>query len=102
MRLALDLRQGRALCVGNAIIPIDQILLEDIKMVFERVAKILASYKDVDASTIDIDASFGDLGLDSLDTVEIVMSLEDEFGIEIEMNESLKTVRDLVNLIEGK
>jgi acyl carrier protein len=76
--------------------------LEDIKMVFERVAKILASYKDVDASTIDIDASFGDLGLDSLDTVEIVMSLEDEFGIEIEMNESLKTVRDLVNLIEGK
>ena len=68
-------------------------------MVFERVAKILASYKDVDASTIDIDASFGDLGLDSLDTV---MSLEDEFGIEIEMNESLKTVRDLVNLIEGK
>ena len=37
-----------------------------------------------------------------LDTVEIVMSLEDEFGIEIEMNESLKTVRDLVNLIEGK
>ncbi len=71
-------------------------------MVFERVAKILASYKDVDASTIDIDASFSDLGLDSLDTVEIVMSLEDEFGIEIEMNESLKTVRDLVNLIEGK
>ena len=100
--MALDLRQGRALCVGNAIIPIDQILLEDIKRVFERVAKILASYKDVDASTIDIDASFGDLGLDSLDTVEIVMSLEDEFGIEIEMNESLKTVRDLVNLIEGK
>ena len=71
-------------------------------MVFERVAKILASYKDLDSSTIDIDASFGDLGLDSLDTVEIVMSLEDEFGIEIEMNESLKTVRDLVNLIEGK
>jgi acyl carrier protein len=69
---------------------------------FETVAKILAEYKDVDVSTITEQATFADLGLDSLDTVEIVMNLEDAFSIEIEMNESLKTVSDLVALIEEK
>ena len=69
-------------------------------MIFEDVAQILADYKDVDVSTITMDSNFTELGLDSLDTVEIVMSLEDKFEIEIEMNESLKTVRDLVQLIE--
>ena len=70
-------------------------------MTFEKVAKILADYKDVDVSTVKLDSSFTDLGLDSLDTVEIVMNLEDEFGVEIEMNESLKTVKDLVELIDS-
>lgn len=69
-------------------------------MTFEKVAKVLAAYKDVDVSTITMDASFTELGLDSLDTVEIVMSLEDEFGISIELNEALKTVRDLVEMID--
>lgn len=68
-------------------------------MTFEKVAKILADYKAVDVSTITMDSSFEDLGLDSLDTVEIVMSIEDEFGVSIEVNENLKTVRDLVDII---
>ena len=68
-------------------------------MTFEKVAKILADYKAVDVSTISMDSSFEELGLDSLDTVEIVMSIEDEFGVTIEVNENLKTVRDLVDLI---
>ena len=68
-------------------------------MTFEKVAKILADYKAVDVSTITMDSSFEELGLDSLDTVEIVMSIEDEFGVTIEVNENLKTVRDLVDLI---
>ena len=71
-------------------------------MTFEKVAKILAEYKDIDVSEVKPDSSFAELGLDSLDTVEIVMSLEDEFGVEIKMNESLKTVQDVVNLIEAK
>lgn len=70
-------------------------------MTFDKVAKILAEYKDADVSTISPDSSFVDLGLDSLDTVEIVMRLEDELGISIEVNESLQTVQDLVNIIDG-
>ena len=70
-------------------------------MTFEKTTKILAEYKDIDVSEISPDSTFEDLGLDSLDTVEIVMSLEDEFGISIELDSSLKTVRELVELIDG-
>ena len=69
-------------------------------MTFEKTAKILAEYKDIDGSEITLDSTFEDLGLDSLDTVEIVMSLEDEFGISIELDSNLKTVRELVELID--
>lgn len=71
-------------------------------MTFEKVAKILAEYKDIDVSEVKMESAFTDLGLDSLDTVEIVMALEDEFGISIEMNEGLKTVAQLVTVIDGK
>lgn len=70
-------------------------------MTFEKTAKILAEYKDIDVSEITMDSTFEDLGLDSLDTVEIVMSLEDEFGISIELDSNLKNVRELVELIDG-
>lgn len=69
-------------------------------MTFEKVAKILADYKDMDVSEITMDSSFTDLKLDSLDTVEIIMNLEDEFGVSIEMSEDLKTVRDIVALLD--
>lgn len=71
-------------------------------MIYEEVVQILAEYKDVDPSAISMDSKFTDIGLDSLDTVEVVMSLEDKFEIEIEMDESLKTVADLVKMIEEK
>ena len=71
-------------------------------MIFGTVGKILGGYKDVDPSTITADATFASLELDSLDTVEIVMSLEDAFGIEIDMEQPLQTVEDLVKLIEAK
>ena len=69
-------------------------------MTFEKVAKILADYKDMDVSGITMDSSFTDLKLDSLDTVEIIMNLEDEFGVSIEMSEDLKTVGDIVALLD--
>ncbi len=71
-------------------------------MSFEKVAGILAEYKDIDVSTIQMESTFAELGLDSLDTVELVMQLEDEFGVSIEMSENLKSVADLVNLIDAK
>ncbi|MPN22667.1 Acyl carrier protein [bioreactor metagenome] len=69
-------------------------------MVFEKVVKILVDYKDLDPSQIKMDTTFEALGLDSLDTVELVMSFEEEFGTTIELNGGINTVADIVTLIE--
>ena len=71
-------------------------------MTFEKIAAIIADYKDIDVSAITPESTFADLGVDSLDTVELIMSFEDEFGISIEMNEALKTVADVVRLVEAQ
>lgn len=69
-------------------------------MTFEKVVKVLAEYKDLNPDNITKETTFADLELDSLDTVEIVMNLEEEFGITIEIEEGIKTVGDIVKLIE--
>ncbi len=70
-------------------------------MVFEKVVKILVDYKECDAEGITMETAFADLGLDSLDTVELVMNFEEEFGVTIEMTEDIKTIGDIVKLIEA-
>lgn len=71
-------------------------------MTFEKVAQILADYKEIDVAEIKPESSFEELALDSLDIVEIVMSLEDEFGVTMEMSPDLKKVSDVVALIDEK
>ena len=72
-------------------------------MVFEKVRDILVEQLDVEEDKISMEASIiDDLGADSLDVVAQVMSLEDEFGVEIpdEQVENIKTVGDIVKYIE--
>ncbi len=72
-------------------------------MVFEKVRTILAEQLDVEEDTITADSLVvDDLGADSLDIVDLVMSLEDEFDVEIpdEVIESMRTVGDVVRFIE--
>lgn len=69
-------------------------------MIFEKVAKVIAEYKEMDVNEIKLESTFEELNLDSLDTVELVMKLEDELGVTIEMDENLKTVSDVVKAIE--
>ncbi len=69
-------------------------------MVLEKVIGILEDYTDVDASSINEDTTFEELGLDSLDTVELMMSVEDEFGVSIEVSGDFKTVGSVVKYIE--
>ena len=71
--------------------------------VFEKVKKIIAEQLGVDESEITDESHFiDDLGADSLDTVELVMALEEEFGIEIpdEDAEKIQTVGDVKKYIE--
>jgi len=74
---------------------------EVIIMTFEKVAQLIAENKDMDVADITMTSTFEDLGLDSLDTVELVMVFEEEFNITIEIEgENMKTVAELVALIE--
>lgn len=70
-------------------------------MVFEKVRKILADYKEIDESAIELTSTLEDLEFDSLDTVEVMMSIEEEFDVQLEADENIKTVGDLVKLIEA-
>ena len=70
-----------------------------------KVKKIVADHLGIDESKVNEEASFiDDLGADSLDTVELVMAFEEEFGSEISDSEAEKilTVGDAIKFIENK
>ena len=70
-------------------------------MTFEKIVKILAEHKDIEPSDIKLESTFSELGFDSLDTVELIMVFEEEFNVNLEMSEDIKTVGDVVTLIDG-
>lgn len=73
-------------------------------MVFEKVKKLIAEQLDVEESEITLESSFQeDLDADSLDVVELIMAIEDEFDIEIsdEEAEKISTVKDAVDYIQN-
>ena len=73
--------------------------------VLNRVKKIVVEHLSVEESTISDTSSFiDDLGADSLDTVELVMAFEEEFGIEIpdDAAETIQTVQNAIDYIESK
>ena len=73
-------------------------------MVFEKVRNIICEQLDLDEDKVTIDSSIvDDLGADSLDVVDMLMSIEEEFDIEIpdEEIESIKVIGDLVKYIEA-
>ena len=57
---------------------------------------------EIEVSEISEETTFADLDIDSLDTVEILMEMEDEFGIEIKPAEVGKSVKELVAYIDAK
>ena len=73
-------------------------------MVFEKIKGLVVDQLDVDADKVTEDASITeDLGADSLDVVDLVMSIEEEFDMEIPEDavEKIKTVGDIVKYIES-
>ncbi|MBQ7106065.1 MAG: acyl carrier protein [Clostridia bacterium] len=73
-------------------------------MVYERIKEILADQLDAAADSMTMESDIAaDLGADSLDVVELLMTIEDEFDVEIpdEEIENIKTIGDLVKYIEA-
>ncbi|MBO5995170.1 MAG: acyl carrier protein [Firmicutes bacterium] len=72
-------------------------------MVFDKIREIIMEQLQVEESEITMDTNLmKDLSADSLDAVEIIMAIEDEYGIEIpdEDAENIQTVQDLVRFVE--
>ncbi len=73
-------------------------------MIFEKVREILMDQLDVEEDAVTMDSNIqSDLGADSLDIVDLVMALEEEFDCDIpdEEIENIKTVGDIVKYIEN-
>ena len=73
-------------------------------MVFDRVKSLMANQLNISQDKITMDANIvNDLGADSLDVVEMLMSLEEEFNITVPEEDAvnIKTVGDIVKLIEA-
>jgi len=74
-------------------------------MVFDKIKDIIVEQLDVEEDAVTMEASITeDLGADSLDVVDLVMSIEESFDVEIpdEEVENIKTVGDIVKYIENK
>jgi acyl carrier protein len=74
-------------------------------MVFDKIKSIIVEQLDADEADVTMEANIqDDLGADSLDVVDLVMSIEENFDIEIpdEDVENIKTVGDIVKYIESK
>ena len=73
-------------------------------MVFEKIKEMLAEQLDADAESMTLETDIADdLGADSLDVVELLMAIEDEFEVEIpdEEIENIKTIGELVEYIQS-
>lgn len=66
----------------------------------ERITKVIRDYKETDLEITE-STTLEALGLDSLDMVELVMSIEEEFDVNIEMNEAIKSVGDLMTILKN-
>ena len=71
-------------------------------MYFDAIARIVSERTGCDIADIRPESKFAELGIDSLDTVELLMNLEDEIGIEIELDRKVETINDLDEFIQSR
>lgn len=70
--------------------------------IFAKVCEVLADHTGREASEFTTDTTFESLGIDSLETVEMVMELEEELDCELELDQKVGTLGELVAFIEDK
>ncbi len=69
---------------------------------FEKIAAYLSRQMDVPVESITEDTTFESLGIDSLDTVEMLMDLEQELNVDLDLEEKLSTVGEFVAFVEER
>ena len=70
---------------------------------YEKLVAFAAEHLELDPSEISPESTFEDLGIDSLDIVEMIMDLESELGVDLDMeDQKIATFQDLANFVESK
>lgn len=69
-------------------------------MLFEEIRDVICEQLEIEKEEVTLDTTFEELGADSLDLFQIVIELEEKYGIQIEEVEGLKTIRDAVKYVE--
>lgn len=69
---------------------------------FDTIAKVISERTGCEITAVKPESTFTELGIDSLDTVELLMNLEDEIGIEIDLDQKVETVGQLDQFIQSK
>jgi acyl carrier protein len=71
-------------------------------MVFEKIKTIIAEQLGIEEEKVTMETTFEDLGADSLDLFQVIIELEEEFGIQLENAENIKSVSDAVKYVNEK
>ena len=71
-------------------------------MVFEKIKKVVCQQLGVSEDKVKLETTFEELGADSLDLFQVVIELEEEFSIQLEEVENMKTIQDAIIYVESK
>lgn len=71
-------------------------------MIFEGIREVICDQLEVSADEVTMDTTFEELGADSLDLFQVVIEIEEKYGIQLEDAEKIKSVRDAVEYVESK
>lgn len=71
-------------------------------MIIDKILKIIGEQLEMDIEELNTETSFEELGVDSLDLFQIVIEIEEEFDIQMEDTEAIKTIGDAVKFVEQK
>lgn len=81
---------------------LDERFRRKISMIFDSLADVLAEKYGFERSEITMESGLRELGLDSLDVIDILVELEEQIGKEIELEQKVETVGELIQYIEKK
>jgi acyl carrier protein len=74
--------------------------MEEFKMIFNEIKEIICSELQVEEEAITMETTFEDLGADSLDLFQVVVEIEEKYGIQIEEPEKIKSIKDVMTYVE--
>lgn len=71
-------------------------------MVFEKIKEIICDQLGIESEKVELETTFEELGADSLDLFQVIIEIEEAYGIQLEDAEQIKKVKDAVDYVESK